>query len=430
MSTINTSGINANYPIPGKNNSSQGFRDNFAQIKTNLNTAATEITDIQTKAVVKSSLTDTTANNDMANTLISNASTSGFRATSYNLGNALSGTVLVNVNQADVQYGSITSNVTLQFAGWSPTNTESNVVLKLTIANANASISLPSACISSNNNFGTTLLENYANVANIATLTAPANAEILEYTFSSLDCGNTVTIEPVNRPFKATQLVNRSPSPTGFKGDVSGAVCVSPAVTELLVTETYANDEVVTANTSSLYTDMVVSFIGNTFGGITAGNTYYVRNVVSATNFTVADNSALSGNVNLSAATGNMYLNPASYMYICTNSYNSTEFSKEAANTYASGNIIQFTTSANLTSDVLNAPIIFFGNTDSANTNLIANSAYYIKTITGANVTVSQTRINGVAGSTFTLGNKTNANIAAIIYDGSDIWKRTNLSSW
>ncbi len=33
MSQINTNGINTNYPVPGQNNSSQGFRDNFAQIK-------------------------------------------------------------------------------------------------------------------------------------------------------------------------------------------------------------------------------------------------------------------------------------------------------------------------------------------------------------------------------------------------------------
>ena len=37
MSQINTNGINTNYPEPGTNNSSQGFRDNFAQIRTNLN---------------------------------------------------------------------------------------------------------------------------------------------------------------------------------------------------------------------------------------------------------------------------------------------------------------------------------------------------------------------------------------------------------
>ena len=39
MSTINTNGIDGNYPTPGQNNSSEGFRDNFTAIKNNLNTA-------------------------------------------------------------------------------------------------------------------------------------------------------------------------------------------------------------------------------------------------------------------------------------------------------------------------------------------------------------------------------------------------------
>ena len=75
MSTINTNGINVNYPVPGQNQSSQGFRNNFNSIVTNLNIAATEITDLQTNAVLKAALANTTLNNDMANTLISNAAT-------------------------------------------------------------------------------------------------------------------------------------------------------------------------------------------------------------------------------------------------------------------------------------------------------------------------------------------------------------------
>jgi hypothetical protein len=201
MSQINTNGINVNYPVPGQNNSSQPFRDNFAAIRTNINTAATELTDLESKVVVKAALNNTTLNNDMANTLISNASTRGFRATTYNLGNALSGTILVDVNRADVQYGAVTGNVAFQFGGWAPTNTESNVVLRLTVSNTAAIISLPSACVSSNNNYGVTILENYANISGTATITAPANVGIMEYTFSSLDCGNTITVSPVNRAF-------------------------------------------------------------------------------------------------------------------------------------------------------------------------------------------------------------------------------------
>lgn len=226
MSTINTSGIDVNYPIPGVNNSSQGFRDNFASIKNNLNTAANEITDLQTKVVVKSALANTTVDNDMANTLISNAATRGFRATTYNLGNALAGTVLVNLQSGDVQYGTVVSNVTLQFGGWSPTGTQSNVQLQLAVANANAVISFPSEVVNANNNFGVTTLENYAVAANVATVKVPAGVTQLDYNLSSLDCGNTITIEQYNRPRKTTQIVVRTPTAIGQVGDRAGTTCV------------------------------------------------------------------------------------------------------------------------------------------------------------------------------------------------------------
>ena len=87
----------------------------------------------------------------------------------------------------------------------------------------------------------------------------------------------------------------------------------------------------------------------------------------------------------------------------------------------------------NSTADIVtNAPIIFVGNVDSANTNLVANTVYYVKTSDGntpGNITVSRSRVNGVAGTVATLGTGTpTAN--AICYVGNDIWRRINLNSW
>jgi hypothetical protein len=344
-SQINTNGINVNYPIPGQNNSSQGFRDNFAQIATQLNTGAGEITDLQSKAVLKAALNNSNLNNDMGNALISNASTSGFRATTYNLGNALAGTVLVDVNRADVQFGALQGNIVLQFGNWAPTNTQSNVVLRLTFANSNpAYISLPSSCISSNNNFGVTLLENYANVGGVATISAPANVNIIELRFSTIDCGNTITVEPINRPFQSTEIQQRTPPPTGLPGDVEGTVAVD-----------------------------------------------------------------------------------ANYFYVCTSSFNSTVYNKTVINTYATGNVI---TLNNTTSLATNAPIIFSGSVDTANTNLVANTVYYIKTISSPNITISTTRTGGTAGAVFTPNNKSNVNAVLTAYIGSNIWTRVSLTGW
>jgi hypothetical protein len=564
-SQINTNGINVNYPVPGENNSSQGFRDNFAQIRTNLNTGAAEITDLQNKVVLKAALDNSVLNNDMANTLISNASTSGFRATTYNLGNALSGTVLVDVNRADVHYGAVTGDVQFQFGGWAPTNTESNVVLRLTVANTTANIQLPSQCISSNNNFGVVLLENYSNISNTATLTAPANTSILEYTFSTIDCGNTISVSPTNRPFQTTQVVTRDPPSTGVQGDTNGTVAVSTAIGQITATATANTPTVITANaftttgstisgttltigtlstgtiatgmllsgtgvtantfistnisgsgsgstwtvnqsqtvastaingatgivgttltvgvqtsgtvqegmvlsgsgvtantwivenlsgagtgstwrvsatqyaapttingnidvvtvsdTTGFYRDMPITFTGTTFGGITAGTTYYIKEVADGNSITLSSTPG-GAMLTLTGASGTMYGNPASYIYVCTDDFNSTVYNtKEATATFQTTNII---TMVNTNDLAVNAPIVFTGSVFGG---LTQNQVYYIKTVSSPNITISQTRVNGVAGSEVLLSTDS-GNCIASVYIGSDIWKRISLTAW
>jgi hypothetical protein len=420
-SAINTNGIDVNYPIPGQNNSSQGFRNNFNAIKTNIDTAGTEITDLQNKVVVKSALTNTTVDNNMANTLISNASTRSFRATTFNLGNSLSGTVLVDVSMGDVQYGTIAANTTFQFGSWAPTGTQSNVQLQLAISNANAVITWPSEVVVSNNNFGLTSLENY--ITGTSNISTPYNVSQLDYRLSTLDCGNTITIEPYNRPRQSTQIQQRSPAPTGFQGDVAGTVAVDPSVNQLYISTSNAADYfTTTGNTTQLYKDQPIVFTGTSFeANITSGTTYYVRNVVSTNTFTVS--SSIGGaNVNLAGSTGNMYANPARYLYIATDDYNSTVYSKTVANTTVTTNVITLNNTTNL---VVNAPIIFAANI----AEIVANTVYYIKTISSPNITISQSRTNGVADSTLTLSSNTTSTTANI-YVGSDIWRRIPLNSW
>jgi len=294
MSTINTSGVNVNYPVPGINNNSQGFRDNFTAIKTNLDAASVEITDLQNKVIVKSALANTTLNNDMANTLMSNTLTRSFRATTYNLGNALSGTVLVDASLGDVQYGTIAGNVTLQFAGWAPSGTQSNVQLQLAVSNASAVVSFPSS-ISSNACLGVTTLENYANVASIATVSVPYAVCQLDYRLSTVDCGANVLIEPYNRPRKATEIRTRTPSPAGFQGDVAGTVTVdanylyvctdtfdanvSNTTTTLATSTTTSTNLIEIGNTANVALNAPVIFTGTTFGGIIADTVYYVKSI-------------------------------------------------------------------------------------------------------------------------------------------------------
>lgn len=244
MSSINTSAINTAYPVPGVNNSTQGFRDNFTSIKNNLDTAKTELDDLQSKVLVKSALSGKTLDNNMAGALISNASIKGFRQPIYNLGAELSGELLIDVTKGDVQYGVITGDTTLSFAGWATTGTLCSVQLNLTIATNPNGYHIPYVLYFPSSRFNSqvvltsgmdatvSLLENYGadgNPAAGATVTnqisAPAGVTELHLKFSTVNCGTTISVFPVNRNQAASYMNLRLPSNIGAPGDFPGAVC-------------------------------------------------------------------------------------------------------------------------------------------------------------------------------------------------------------
>ncbi len=429
MSSINTNSLDVNYPIPGQNNSTQGFRNNFTNIKQNLDIAGNEITDLQNKVVLKSALANSTINNDMANTLIANASTLQFRATTYNLGNALVGNVIIDCSVADVQYGNLSGNVTLNFSNWIPTNTKGGIELHIGRPNnaVDFYIFFPSEAIFDSNS-GWNILENSDYANNITTISFPNDVTELNLSLTSTDCGNTIFVEPLNRPFKATQIQVGTPPSTGKLGDKNGTIYIDSSVSQLTVVETFANNEIYVANTSSLYTGMPIIFTGSVFGGVSTANTYYIRNVVSSTNFTVADDATVSANTTLAAATGNMYLNPISYLYVAVDDFSANSYNRSIDST-AFPNII--TVSGSTANLVANNPIIFTTDNLSGNlAGLSVNTPYYIKSVSGPNITVSMTRNNGLAGAEYqgiTSVSAGNVDIDYTVYDGADIFRRIPL---
>jgi len=64
-SNIDPTIIDGDYPIAGKDQPSQGFRTNFTGIEENFSAAASEITELQGKAVLKAALSGTTLDNNM-----------------------------------------------------------------------------------------------------------------------------------------------------------------------------------------------------------------------------------------------------------------------------------------------------------------------------------------------------------------------------
>ena len=90
-SSISTTSIDATFPVAGQDNDSQGFRDNFSQIKTQLDTASSEITTIQTNQAVTNATTD------------------------FN-GHDIQNAILIDVGQKIVAKGTVSGSQTIDFS--------------------------------------------------------------------------------------------------------------------------------------------------------------------------------------------------------------------------------------------------------------------------------------------------------------------------
>jgi len=144
-SQVNPNNIDGTYPVAGQDNDSQGFRDNFTNIRNNLTFSKAEIEDLQNKVVLKSALLNTTLSNDFAGNAMVNPALTSWRETYNNIGSA-SGSVTVNFVNGNFQKLTMSGSTTLVFSF--PTNTASQYAsIKLWINNTNSSwtLTLPSA---------------------------------------------------------------------------------------------------------------------------------------------------------------------------------------------------------------------------------------------------------------------------------------------
>ena len=115
-SSIDNTSIDNAFPVAGKDNDSQGFRDNFNSIKTNFAYAKEEIEDLQNKVLLKSALTGETLNNDLGGSNISNGNYTNFHGTSYS--QTVSGTANIDIEKGSMQSFTLTANTTFTFVNW------------------------------------------------------------------------------------------------------------------------------------------------------------------------------------------------------------------------------------------------------------------------------------------------------------------------
>ena len=184
-SAINTSGIDGDYPIHGRDNDSQGFRDNFTNTKTNLDTAKTEITDLNNKAILKGALTGGTLDNDMAGNIISNVVFKKEARTKYNFSSSQTGNVSINYTNGGYQTLTTSGPVTLTFSDWPSTGKYAELNVLVNVAATAHTVTLPAQ-----------VTKKIGTIAGLATrvFTAPTTGEYL-FKFTTDDNGSNVVVE-------------------------------------------------------------------------------------------------------------------------------------------------------------------------------------------------------------------------------------------
>ena len=141
---IRDSNIDTTYPVAGQDNDSQGFRDNFTNIKSNFEFAETEIDDLQAKGIFKSALTGTTLDNDMAGAVIKNAKLQATRDTRVALG-AVTGSTAVDYSAGNWYSVTTSGSITLAFSNIPSAGNQAYITVTVTVANIAHTMTLPSA---------------------------------------------------------------------------------------------------------------------------------------------------------------------------------------------------------------------------------------------------------------------------------------------
>lgn len=117
--------INAAYPIAGVDNDTQGFRENFTNIKNSLGIAATEISDLQSNTVKLN-----TGTNDFNYYSLYRASLIGSGEASPAVA-TISTTSNISFYQGSYRPIAVTNDVTITVIDWPPTNTKGSIEFQI-----------------------------------------------------------------------------------------------------------------------------------------------------------------------------------------------------------------------------------------------------------------------------------------------------------
>jgi hypothetical protein len=271
-SQINPADIDGNYPIAGVSNNTQGMRDNFTNTRTNFQYAADEITDLQSKAVLKAALTGTTLDNNLGNNVVYNALVKGISGTVVAIANT-SGTITIDCSAGPYQSINMAGNIALSFTSntWPTAGTLGMVRTQITVDQVGRTLTLPNTV--SNGIVG---VQGYS--SNVITF---ANTGTYEFGFSTTNAGNAITIVDLNRPLSYyTNGVNIAAN-TVSTSSVTGALTVAGGVG--IQGNLYVNGDIFGNVTLTDISVNTVTAVGNVVGGNVVGGNILTGGRVSAT---------------------------------------------------------------------------------------------------------------------------------------------------
>ena len=208
-SSINPNNIDGTYPVAGQDNDSQGFRDNFTNIKTNFGYAEDEITDLQSKVLLKSALSGQVLDNNMNGSLLYAAKIADFSASVVAIG-ALDGTVEIDYAAAHFYTVTTTGSIILNITNWPSTGSAGVVNVLITVSDVSHTVTLAYPAVSIN----ATGIQGLNTSTNEITFAAEGSYWLQ---FITLDGGSTITINENNKeiqPFNnsSEDLTNASPA--------------------------------------------------------------------------------------------------------------------------------------------------------------------------------------------------------------------------
>ena len=275
-SIINPNNIDGSYPVSGQDNNSQGFRDNFTNIKVNFQDAATEITDLQNKSLLRAPLTGSNVplavSNDLAGTgPIIGALIRNFGATRVAI-STTSGAIPVNYSSGHYQSITTSNNISLSFTNWPAVGTYGYIKLQINITNAAHTVTLPAEV-----SLGTSGIQGYDN----NTVSFGASG-VYEFAFGTYDSGTTITIFDLNRAltnFTAADLQVDGVTATGnLIAGFGGVGYVSATGNVLSGQQVIASGNI---SGSNVVTGGTISAIGNIIGSniITGGTVSAIGNI-------------------------------------------------------------------------------------------------------------------------------------------------------